>query len=366
MDESSAADEFFNQLLLVTSLENANALIDASREHVTRLFLRRVFEAARLERQASAEQARAMLNVLHYAVNRIADPLVLGDELALRAEWERQNEQSDRFLYLYAAALETYQRVPTQASPEIALCLFNLGLACFQSADFARAGTYLDQAIAHDLASQLIPQAIDALHLRGRIADVQGNLDDARAYFARALKLAEEHGLEANVLSERNSLAILDFKRGDLDSARTQFEQTLERARTQNAQMVEALATGNLGLIALARANLDRAETWFSEARTLHTALGNVEGEATSQGNLGLVAARRGDHRRAIELFQDALARMRDAKNPAGIALYLSNLGDSHAHLSELTHTEEYFRQALSLAEQIKSHRSSESAQRIR
>src|SRR5439155_7998352 len=94
-------DTFLNQLLLVTSLAEANALIADNREHITRLFIQRVFQAAHDQREADPTAARGLLDVLVYAVKQLDDPLLMGDMLAYRADWERHEGQSDRLPWLY-------------------------------------------------------------------------------------------------------------------------------------------------------------------------------------------------------------------------------------------------------------------------
>jgi hypothetical protein len=126
LDKTQDPDTFFNQLLLINSVEEADALIAANQDHITRHFIRRVFESAYRLWEQNPEEVRGMLNVLTYAVNQLGAPLLMGDLLILRADWERRFEQSDRFRWLYAAALEEYRKLPDQAPSEIVVCLFNV------------------------------------------------------------------------------------------------------------------------------------------------------------------------------------------------------------------------------------------------
>jgi tetratricopeptide (TPR) repeat protein len=295
LDKTQDPDTFFNQLLLINSVEEADALIAANQDHFTRHFIRRVFEAAYQLLEHNPEEVQGMLNVLTYAVNQLAAPLLMGDLLILRADWERRFEQSDRFPWLYAAALDEYRKVPDQAVSEIAVCLFNLGLAFFQRGEFKQAIDFLEQAIHHNLATRQPAMAVKALHLRGRIAHIQGDLAGAQARFNQALAIAEQHNLINDVLGQLNNLGMLHVERGELDTAEECYRQVLERSQAIDYTLGEAMATGNLGIIALERSSLDEADAFFRRAEAMYEALDEPEAQASNLGNLALVTYRARD-----------------------------------------------------------------------
>ena len=130
MTQITDPDTFFNRFLQVKSVSEGHALIaDADNEaQITRLFVQRIIQRARAQREENPVKAREMLDMLAYAVSRVNNPLLRGDVLAYRADWERTSEQPERYPWLYVAALEEYCQVPSQAPGEIARCLFNIGL----------------------------------------------------------------------------------------------------------------------------------------------------------------------------------------------------------------------------------------------
>lgn len=349
-------DIFLNQLLLVTSVAEANALIADNREHITRLFIQRVFQTAHDQREVDPTAARGLLDVLLYTVQQIDDPLLMGDVLSYHADWERREGQFDRLPSLYMAALEAYRKVPEQTPEEIARCLFNIGFVFFQEGDFGRAIVFLEQAIVHDLTTDQPERAIRALHLRGRIAYFQGDLSNAQRHFEQALMLAEHHNITHEVVAQLNNLGILHSERHDLDAAERCYRQVLERSRAKAYPAGEAMALGNLGVIAQGRGSLDEAEILFTQAATLDEQLSDTENRANDLSNLGLVAALRGNYAQAVTLYVQALSLARQARNSPRQVLALNNLGAAYHHLGDLSQTEAHYREALALSEQSDSH----------
>ena len=271
MTQITDPDTFFNRFLQVKSVSEGHALIaDADNEaQITRLFVQRIIQRARAQREENPVKAREMLDMLAYAVSRVNNPLLRGDVLAYRADWERTSEQPERYPWLYVAALEEYCQVPSQAPGEIARCLFNA---------------------AGDQDSVLL----DRINLAGLAHDL-GQLAYAQDEIKKARALAEQLGDRKGLAHADHLQANLAADTGRLAEAMDAYLRAFDAAQSLNEPKLLTDITLGLGLRHYARGELESASEKLATALQDYLSLNNAEGQAVALSNLGLVYLANGD-----------------------------------------------------------------------
>jgi tetratricopeptide (TPR) repeat protein len=88
------------------------------------------------------------------------------------------------------------------------------GMLFGDKGDYEVALAHLDRAIASLVGADDVNPLTGALSNRGSVLTKLGRYDEARATYARALKLGLRHGLESVLRFVRSGLAELDFLRG--------------------------------------------------------------------------------------------------------------------------------------------------------
>ena len=104
----------------------------------------------------------------------------------------------------------------------------------------------------------------EALNTLGVIELQTGSLADARAYFLRVLEHAGQHG-ELQARAEQN-LGIIANIQGELDEARTRYERSLAAYEAAGAEHGRALAFHNLGMLCADQGRYDEADDYFRQA----------------------------------------------------------------------------------------------------
>ena len=142
-------------------------------------------------------------------------------------------------------------------------------------------------------AGELAP--VMACHtVLSHIARERGAYADARAHLERSEAIAEELGLDEDVMIANTNLGELALATGDLDQARRRWEKTLETQGADDENSTFALL--GLGAVAHRQGLLGEAADHFSRARDLSTRAGFLHNTTMALVGLAGVTADRGDH----------------------------------------------------------------------
>ncbi|MCP2336167.1 BTAD domain-containing putative transcriptional regulator [Actinomadura rupiterrae] len=186
-----------------------------------------------------------------------------------------------------------------------------------------------------------------ALRLFGELGDAWGELEAADAVarhaeivgdYGRAVRMrrevrdrAERLGMWAEVsfaLAGLGRIAMLD---GDLDEAHDLHERALTLARDRTSRSAEEFAAIGLALIARRRGDLDAAEAHLRGRLPWLRGIGGTAGIAFIHTQLGFVAEQRGDATAAADLHTTALAAARETDDPRAVALALEGLAGARS-----------------------------------
>ncbi|MCB9506562.1 MAG: tetratricopeptide repeat protein [Myxococcales bacterium] len=248
-------------------------------------------------------------------------------------------------------------------------------------------------AVVEAAAPAASPLRAAALIGRARVAQLVGDVGEARTRFEAALSLASTNADDEAIAASTLGLAALAWHTGDTEQAQALAETALEVASRPSAGSQLADAIWLLGDLArsrgeLAEANerfehaqalferaqeragvakcearravvlraqndLDGAEKRYVRARELYAALGDRKGVAQQLNGLGDVARFRGDAVRATELYRRAVEVFQSLRLPYDAAIALTNLGLVAIDAGRDGEAEDAFRRALVVAERI-------------
>lgn len=154
-----------------------------------------------------------------------------------------------------------------------------LGELALGRGDYARAHELVNEALALALLPEVAPSdsAVSALVVFGRVAHVEGDLVQARAYYEEALARADSPPVLT--LPAMGELALSE---GDASLARRLFQEACDWGRVNGQKLL--LARGLHGLGELPRTNGDaaRAAALHREALELRNQIGDVPGIVAS------------------------------------------------------------------------------------
>jgi len=154
------------------------------------------------------------------------------------------------------------------------------------------------------------------------------------------------------VLSAR---ALLAIKVGNLDEARAFFLKALAFARADNDRWLEANTVLNLGYIALQVDHYDEAVDWSKTSYDRAVAFGFENIAQGAAGNLGWAYYQLGDRERALKQFIDAEHSAERLGNSRYELKWVSTAGYIYQDAGDYTQASQSFRQALYLARKIDS-----------
>jgi predicted ATPase/DNA-binding SARP family transcriptional activator len=130
----------------------------------------------------------------------------------------------------------------------------------------------------------------------GLVARDRGDLTAAAEHIERSGALAQELGLERDVIIANTNLADLALAAGDLEGARRRFERTLAYNDGNVAPVDDSFALLGLGTVAHRSGHLDEATEHLSRALRLCERAGFRHNAALALVGLAAIAADRGEH----------------------------------------------------------------------
>ncbi len=182
---------------------------------------------------------------------------------------------------------------------------------------------------------------------------VNGQYDEAIAYFRQALDLHRATGDDDRAPVTLNSLAVAYAETRRFEPALAAFTQARQLHRDRGNTLGEALALMNIALANSSLGRLEPATARNREALAVFRRRGDRYHTAICLANLAETYALRGDHRRAVDRYRQAIAQHVLAGNDYGRARTLMNLGRSLAFLGEPDQARDCWRRARTVFEEL-------------
>jgi putative nucleotidyltransferase with HDIG domain len=178
----------------------------------------------------------------------------------------------------------------------------------------------------------------------GQSQDRSGRLDEARASYEQAVRLAEHSGEQAALVEALRRLAVVHHRRNETEHA----NELCRRSYSEAVQLGDLVLAGE-ALNALAGFEFESGE--IAAARRIYSnALALAGTSAPLRGrieqNLGILACIQGDHEEAYDHYRRALDAFEGAEDERGCALAHHNLGMIASRRGELDEAEGRFEQS--------------------
>jgi non-specific serine/threonine protein kinase len=181
---------------------------------------------------------------------------------------------------------------------------------------------------------------------------VRGHLGEARQWLERALPRSS--GLDDAVRAKAlNAAGVLAGLQGDNEQAEAWFQESLELWRRIGDISRVAATVGNLGLVAENRQDVDRALELFLESQALYERVEDERGIAVSLGARAWLERQKGNDADAVPLLERSVALFRTLGDHHSLANSLANLGHSTLALGDAKQSAAYFTESLELRRSI-------------
>ena len=174
--------------------------------------------------------------------------------------------------------------------------------------DLDDAGAIAGRGIEVGTAAAALEPVMGCHTVLGLVARDCGDLPGAVRHIERSGALAQELGLERDVIIANTNLADLALAAGDLEGARRRFERTLAYNDGTVAPVDDSFALLGLGAVAYRRGRLDEAVDHLGRALELCERAGFRHNAALALVGLAAVASDRTEHAEAARLLGRATA----------------------------------------------------------
>ena len=165
-----------------------------------------------------------------------------------------------------------------------------------------------------------------ALDGAGRLAWRQGDIQDAKQFFAESLELWRAAGDQAGEANALHGLARAAVNLEDYLSAKASCEESLEIQRGLQDKQGIATAINTLGEVARAQRDFAQAEKHYTESLGIFREIGDTAASVSVLHNLAYTVLNQGDEKKAEAFFREAMDIARDLKDQLGIFSTLGGL----------------------------------------
>ncbi|MGB1253085.1 MAG: tetratricopeptide repeat protein, partial [Candidatus Promineifilaceae bacterium] len=150
---------------------------------------------------------------------------------------------------------------------------------------------------------------IEAIRMRGIIAQESGNYEDANRLLCEAMRKYEQIDALKSVSNVLNDIGTLQLKQGNLQLARKALKRAydLQVSCQGGTQECTSAICGNLGDVELADNNFNDARLWYEEQEQLGKVSGRLSSIASALCGLAKICERQDQLKRANEFAMESL-----------------------------------------------------------
>jgi non-specific serine/threonine protein kinase len=188
----------------------------------------------------------------------------------------------------------------------------------------------------------------------GIVAQRQSDYRRAMMLWEESLAMFRELGNKRYIALSLTSLGQIAEVQGDYSLANALHEESLASSRKLSNKWDIVYPLGGLVSVALHQGDYKRAEELCEEILALKRELGSKEGDGYLLSNLGLALLRhQGDYERAAKLCEEALTRSREIGEKEAIVRSLHHLGVVAWHQGDYSRAEKLYREGLAISWEI-------------
>jgi predicted ATPase/class 3 adenylate cyclase len=244
--------------------------------------------------------------------------------------------QAAQAAYANAAAIDYYERLaPLLEGTERVDALLELGrvLELIGQWDRARAIETSALELAQEIGDQRAQAWCEAA--LAEVARKQSHFDEAGERLERAARAFEALGEDEGLGKVMHLEGTLAAQRGNNAAARSRYEQSLEIRRRLGDRKMMASLFSNLGIVAEYEGDYALARSFNEQALELRTELADRWAIAVSMTNLGMIASLEGRNDEARTRFEEAMRLNREVGDSWMVAISYNNLGNANRGLGD-------------------------------
>lgn len=244
---------------------------------------------------------------------------------------ESQGQYNRALDWLLQAKTKAQSTPQTAESRQMARILADEGVVHMRQGEYQAAIDLIAQALA--LLAQL-PEDSERIRDEGwaytRLGVIQvhqGDLQEARKFFAKSLELREQAGDLVGVATLHNNLGyIAHHLQGDTESAIRSYERSLSVSNQIGYRYMMAMTANNQGLAYQTLGDYRQAIARYRQSLQIRQEMGDQHGIASTYDNLGLAYHQRGDYAKAMSYHHLSLEIKRQQKDAFQVANSLLNI----------------------------------------
>lgn len=249
----------------------------------------------------------------------------------------------------YSGALAVLKKLSAER-PGDKYLLFHLSYAFRYTGDYVSALKTINEAIAsnnNDLF--FVPEARLAA---GALYYLSGKYTGAKKLYKTALDAAVSGGNKYGETIALVDIAIVDDQEGNIEEARADYSRALDIAARYNFMDLKALVYSELGVSCTFTNELLKAKQYYLKSYSLYRHLGNNLRLSLLSDNIARLFLSEFNYSHAEKLYRDGLEYAGD--NKRAMAVNLVGLADVYANLSNYSKALEYYSRAKKITDEIK------------
>ncbi len=192
----------------------------------------------------------------------------------------------------------------------------------------------------------------EANYAAGTLLFNSGIYSDAEKYYIRGNQIASDNKLYTQMAKGDINIGIIEDLNGNTDDARLHFKKALDIARSISNLAMEAHALSELGVSYSFTNDLVSAKLNYLESYHLFKRLGERQRLSYLSENLGKIYLQLFDYNSALKYYEDGVQFAGD--NRRAQVLNLTGMADVYANLSNYTKALLYYKEAEKIASEIK------------
>ena len=187
----------------------------------------------------------------------------------------------------------------------------------------------------------------------GFLAQVTGNVAEARCLYNDSLKIFQELRDKSGVAKSLHNLGFLAQVTGELAEARRLYDETLKIKQELGDKNGVAKSLHQLGMLAQETGELAEARQLYGESLKTFQELGDKSGVANSLGQQGVLAKETGELAEARQLYGESLKTFQELGDKSGVAKSLHQLGMLAHETGELAEARHLYGESLKIKQEL-------------
>jgi len=187
----------------------------------------------------------------------------------------------------------------------------------------------------------------------GRIYRDRGNIQEAFAWFMKAVPIARPLG---NVLLKIRifyNLGLILKRRGNFEEAMKLYNEALDDAVKYDKREAKATLINGIAAIYAEQRNYSESSKLYNEALTINEELGNLKGMSVILNNIGMIYYDQHNFPKALEYYEKSIQISKELSDLSNESLVLNNMGAAYQGQMNLQGALDKYNEALQINDRL-------------